>query len=137
MTLAAKLEDFEVTLEHLLMDVFMWILHLADKLSYCPSLPNLNLGDFQRKEHSPAYGAWDQKGRGGALAGMAAGPLGSEDLLSAWDRLVWGLTCRALRTCQGGNVRVLQLMLKPWCISRAVYQTADDEVQAKEKQEDL
>ena len=27
----------------------MWILHLADKFSYCPSLPNLNLGDFQSK----------------------------------------------------------------------------------------
>ena len=70
--------------------------------------------------------AWDQKGRGGALAGMAAGPLGSKDLLNAWDRLVWGLTCRALRTCQGGNVRVLQLMLKPWCISRAVYQVGPE-----------
>ncbi|XP_024593776.1 LOW QUALITY PROTEIN: FERM domain-containing protein 4A [Neophocaena asiaeorientalis asiaeorientalis] len=53
---------------------------------------------------------------------MAAGPQGSEDLLSGWDRLVWGLTCRVLRTCRGGNLRVLQLMLKPWCISRAVYQ---------------
>ncbi|XP_065777200.1 FERM domain-containing protein 4A isoform X1 [Muntiacus reevesi] len=56
---------------------------------------------------------------------MAAGPLGSEDLLSAWNRLVWGLTCRALRTCRGGNVQVLQLMLKPWCISRAVYQMTE------------
>lgn len=27
----------------------MWILHLADKLSSCPSLPNLNLGHFQSK----------------------------------------------------------------------------------------
>nr|XP_005894910.1 PREDICTED: FERM domain-containing protein 4A [Bos mutus] len=56
---------------------------------------------------------------------MAAGPLGSENLLNAWDRPVWGLTCRALRTCQGRNVRVLQLMLKPWCISRAVYQMTE------------
>nr|XP_030688311.1 FERM domain-containing protein 4B-like [Globicephala melas] len=56
---------------------------------------------------------------------MAAGPQGSEDLLSGWDRLVWGLTCRVLRTCRGGNLRVLQLMLKPWCISRAVYQMTE------------
>ncbi|KAK2105334.1 hypothetical protein P7K49_014848, partial [Saguinus oedipus] len=50
-------------------------------------------------------------------AGMATGLLSSEDL--PWS---WNLTCRALRTCQAGNLRVLQLMLKPWCISRAVYQ---------------
>ncbi|XP_057400389.1 FERM domain-containing protein 4A isoform X1 [Balaenoptera acutorostrata] len=56
---------------------------------------------------------------------MAAGPQGSEDLLRGWDRLVWGLTCRVLRTCRGGNLRVLQLMLKPWCISRAVYQMTE------------
>lgn len=53
---------------------------------------------------------------------MAAGLLGSEDLLCSWDRLLWGLTSRVLRTCRGGHLRVLQLMLKPWCISRAVYQ---------------
>lgn len=53
---------------------------------------------------------------------MAAGALGTEDLLCSWDRLVWDLTCRALRTCRGGNLRVLQLMLKPWCFSRAIYQ---------------
>ncbi|XP_025251668.1 FERM domain-containing protein 4A isoform X1 [Theropithecus gelada] len=51
---------------------------------------------------------------------MAAGPLGSED--PPWS---WNLTCRALRTCQGGNLRVLQLMLTPWCISRAVYQMTE------------
>ncbi|XP_034500234.1 LOW QUALITY PROTEIN: FERM domain-containing protein 4A [Ailuropoda melanoleuca] len=56
---------------------------------------------------------------------MAAGPLGSEDLLCSWDRLVWGLTSRVLRTCRGGHLRVLQLMLKPWCISRAVYQMTE------------
>lgn len=57
---------------------------------------------------------------------MAAGPLGSEDLLCSWDRLVWGLTSRVLRTCRGGHLRVLQLMLKPWCISRAVYQVGPE-----------
>ncbi|XP_072811435.1 FERM domain-containing protein 4A isoform X1 [Vicugna pacos] len=56
---------------------------------------------------------------------MAAGPLGSEDLLSSWDRLAWRLTRRALRTCRGGNLRGLQLVLKPWCISRAVYQMTE------------
>lgn len=53
---------------------------------------------------------------------MAAGSLGTEGLLCSWDRLVWDLTCRALRTCRGRNLRVLQLMLKPWCFSRAIYQ---------------
>ncbi|KAL0627713.1 hypothetical protein AAY473_001024, partial [Plecturocebus cupreus] len=56
-------------------------------------------------------------------AGMAAGLLSSEDL--PWS---WNLTCRALRTCQAGNLRVLQLMLKPWCISRAVYQIIGEQV---------
>ncbi|XP_041623320.1 FERM domain-containing protein 4A isoform X4 [Vulpes lagopus] len=56
---------------------------------------------------------------------MAAGLLGSEDLLCSWDRLLWGLTSRVLRTCRGGHLRVLQLMLKPWCISRAVYQMTE------------
>ncbi|XP_036082885.1 FERM domain-containing protein 4A isoform X2 [Rousettus aegyptiacus] len=56
---------------------------------------------------------------------MAAGALGTEDLLCSWDRLVWDLTCRALRTCRGGNLRVLQLMLKPWCFSRAIYQMTE------------
>ncbi|XP_017729957.1 PREDICTED: FERM domain-containing protein 4A isoform X3 [Rhinopithecus bieti] len=51
---------------------------------------------------------------------MAAGLLGSED--PPWS---WNLTCRALRTCQAGNLRVLQLMLTPWCISRAVYQMTE------------
>lgn len=53
---------------------------------------------------------------------MAAVLFGFEDLLYSWDSLVWSLTSRALRTCRFGNLRVLQLMLKPWCISRAVYQ---------------
>lgn len=79
-----------------------------------------------RKRIQPCIWGLGPEGRGGVLAGMAAGPLGSEDLLSAWNRLVWGLTCRALRTCRGGNVRVLQLMLKPWCISRAVYQVGPE-----------
>lgn len=48
---------------------------------------------------------------------MAAGLPDSEDVPCSW-----GLTCQALRTCRGGNFRVLLLMLKPWCISRAVYQ---------------
>ncbi|XP_044771477.1 FERM domain-containing protein 4A isoform X1 [Neomonachus schauinslandi] len=56
---------------------------------------------------------------------MAAGPLGSEDLQCSCDRPVWGLTSRVLRTCRGGRLRVLQLMLKPWCISRAVYQMTE------------
>ncbi|XP_020919873.1 FERM domain-containing protein 4A isoform X2 [Sus scrofa] len=62
---------------------------------------------------------------------MAAGPQGSEVLLSGWDRLVWCLTRRrrrrrwVLKTCQGGNVQVLPLMPKPWCISRAVYQMTE------------
>eukprot|EP00074_Homo_sapiens_P094160 XP_016871882.1 FERM domain-containing protein 4A isoform X8 [Homo sapiens] len=51
---------------------------------------------------------------------MAAGLLGSED--PPWS---WNLTCRALRTCQVRNIRVLQLLLKPWCISRAVYQMTE------------
>ncbi|XP_074180879.1 FERM domain-containing protein 4A isoform X1 [Rhinolophus sinicus] len=54
---------------------------------------------------------------------MAAGALGTQDLLCSWDRLVWDLTCQALRTCRGGNL--LQLMLKPWCFSRAVYQMTE------------
>lgn len=53
---------------------------------------------------------------------MAAVLFGFEDLLYSWDSLVWSLTSRALRTCRFGNLRVLQLMLKPWCISRDVYQ---------------
>ncbi|XP_027451164.1 FERM domain-containing protein 4A isoform X5 [Zalophus californianus] len=56
---------------------------------------------------------------------MAAGPLGSEDLLCSWDRLVWGLTSQVLRTCRGGHLRILQLMLKPWCNSTAVYQMTE------------
>ncbi|XP_073735984.1 FERM domain-containing protein 4A isoform X2 [Callorhinus ursinus] len=56
---------------------------------------------------------------------MAAGPLGSEDLLCSWDRLVWGLTSQVLRTCRGGHLWILQLMLKPWCNSRAVYQMTE------------
>ncbi|XP_049737912.1 FERM domain-containing protein 4A isoform X1 [Elephas maximus indicus] len=51
--------------------------------------------------------------------------LGFEDLVCSWDSLVWDLTCRALRTCGGGNLRVLQLMLKRWCLSRAVYQMTE------------
>ncbi|XP_069314821.1 FERM domain-containing protein 4A isoform X1 [Eulemur rufifrons] len=51
---------------------------------------------------------------------MATRPLGFEDLPCSWD-----LTCRSLRTCQAGNLRVLQLMLKPWCVSRAVYQMTE------------
>ncbi|KAI1239493.1 hypothetical protein IHE44_0012618 [Lamprotornis superbus] len=42
-----------------------------------------------------------------------------------WDSLVWSLTSRALRNCRFGNLRVLQLMLKPWCISRDVYQMTE------------
>ncbi|TFK09391.1 leucine-rich repeat neuronal protein 3 [Platysternon megacephalum] len=61
------------------------------------------------------------------LAGMAAVLFGFEDLLYSWDSLVWNLTSRALRTCRFGNLRVLQLMLKPWCISRAVYQAGKEE----------
>uniref|UniRef100_A0A5F8G544 FERM domain containing 4A n=1 Tax=Monodelphis domestica TaxID=13616 RepID=A0A5F8G544_MONDO len=56
---------------------------------------------------------------------MAAVLFGFEDLLYSWDSLVWNLTARALRTCRAGNLRVLQLMLKPWCISRAVYQMTE------------
>ncbi|XP_034621015.1 FERM domain-containing protein 4A isoform X1 [Trachemys scripta elegans] len=59
------------------------------------------------------------------LAGMAAVLFGFEDLLYSWDSLVWNLTSQALRTCRVGNLRVLQLMLKPWCISRAVYQMTE------------
>ncbi|KAM9170316.1 FERM domain-containing protein 4A isoform 1-T1 [Pangshura tecta] len=59
------------------------------------------------------------------LAGMAAVLFGFEDLLYSWDSLMWNLTSRALRTCRFGNLRVLQLMLKPWCISRAVYQMTE------------
>ncbi|XP_075782178.1 FERM domain-containing protein 4A isoform X10 [Pelodiscus sinensis] len=58
-------------------------------------------------------------------AGMAAVIFGFEDLLYSWDSLVWNLTSRALRTCRFGNLRILQLMLKPWCISRAVYQMTE------------
>ncbi|XP_074050183.1 FERM domain-containing protein 4A isoform X1 [Macrotis lagotis] len=56
---------------------------------------------------------------------MAAVLFSFEDLLYSWDSLVWNLTARALRTCRAGNLRVLQLMLKPWCISRAVYQMTE------------
>ncbi|XP_020855333.1 FERM domain-containing protein 4A isoform X2 [Phascolarctos cinereus] len=56
---------------------------------------------------------------------MAAVLFSFEDLLYSWDSLVWNLTARALRTCRAGNLRVWQLMLKPWCISRAVYQMTE------------
>lgn len=56
---------------------------------------------------------------------MAAVLFGFEDLLYSWDSLVWSLTCRALRSCRVGNVRLLQLMLKPWCISRDLYQVGE------------
>lgn len=48
---------------------------------------------------------------------MAAGLLGSEDVPCSWD-----LACQVLRTCREGNLHLLQLMLKSWCIPRAVYQ---------------
>ncbi|XP_044136036.1 FERM domain-containing protein 4A isoform X5 [Bufo gargarizans] len=56
---------------------------------------------------------------------MAAVLLSFEDLMYTWDSLVWNLTSRALRSCRHGNFRVLQMMLKPWCISRAVYQMTE------------
>ncbi|KAM4746886.1 FERM domain-containing protein 4A isoform 1-T1 [Rhinophrynus dorsalis] len=56
---------------------------------------------------------------------MAAVILSFEDLFYSWDSLVWNLTSRALRSCRYGNLRVLQLVLKPWCISRAVYQMTE------------
>ncbi|XP_077120738.1 FERM domain-containing protein 4A isoform X3 [Ranitomeya variabilis] len=56
---------------------------------------------------------------------MAAVLLSFEDLMFTWDSLVWNLTSRALRSCRHGNFRVLQMMLKPWCISRAVYQMTE------------
>ncbi|XP_042636160.1 FERM domain-containing protein 4A [Orycteropus afer afer] len=56
---------------------------------------------------------------------MAALLLGFEDLVCSWDGLVWDLTCRALKTCREGHLRVLQLMLKRWCVARAVYQMTE------------
>ncbi|XP_051007286.1 FERM domain-containing protein 4A [Acomys russatus] len=51
---------------------------------------------------------------------MAAGILGSENAPCSWD-----LACRVLRTCREGNLHLLQLILKPWCIPRAVYQMTE------------
>ncbi|XP_051061825.1 FERM domain-containing protein 4A isoform X2 [Phodopus roborovskii] len=51
---------------------------------------------------------------------MAAGLLGSEDEPCSWD-----FACRVLRTCRAGNLQLLQLMLKPWCIPRTVYQMTE------------
>ncbi|XP_030072002.1 FERM domain-containing protein 4A isoform X2 [Microcaecilia unicolor] len=56
---------------------------------------------------------------------MAAVLLNFEDFLYGWDRVMWNLTFRALRTCRLGNLRGLQMILKPWCISRAVYQMTE------------
>ncbi|XP_078530331.1 FERM domain-containing protein 4A isoform X1 [Lissotriton helveticus] len=56
---------------------------------------------------------------------MAAVLLNFEDLWYNWDSLVWNLTSRALRSSRVGNLRVLQVLLKPWCISRTVYQMTE------------
>ncbi|XP_060048181.1 FERM domain-containing protein 4A isoform X3 [Erinaceus europaeus] len=56
---------------------------------------------------------------------MAAEPLGSLNLLCAWDPLLWDLTDPALRTYLGSNLRVLWLMLKQCCFSRAIYQMTE------------
>lgn len=62
------------------------------------------------------------KGKGGAWSWLDCWLLGTEDLLCGGDQLVWDLTSRTLRTCGGESLRVLQLMQKLWCFSRAVYQ---------------
>ncbi|XP_062839624.1 FERM domain-containing protein 4A isoform X3 [Anolis carolinensis] len=56
---------------------------------------------------------------------MAAVLLRFEDLIYSWDSLVWNLTTRVLGTCRFRNLQVVRLMLKPWCISRAVYQMTE------------
>lgn len=73
--------------------------------------------DFSEKEHSPVCSPGNRGDRAGPEAGMAAGLLGSENVPCSWD-----LACRVLRTCREGNLHLLQLMLKPWCIPTAVYQ---------------
>ncbi|XP_069484022.1 FERM domain-containing protein 4A isoform X3 [Ambystoma mexicanum] len=56
---------------------------------------------------------------------MAAVILSVEDLWYNWDSLVWNLTSRALRSSRFGNLRILQVLLKPWCLSRTVYQMTE------------
>ncbi|XP_072419155.1 FERM domain-containing protein 4A isoform X3 [Chiloscyllium punctatum] len=48
-----------------------------------------------------------------------------EDLLYNWDSLVWNFTARALRNWRFGNLRAIQLLLRPWCVSRGVYQMTE------------
>lgn len=76
------------------------------------------LGDFALlKEHSSVCRPGNRGARAGPRADMAAGLLDSEDAPCSWD-----FACRVLRTCREGNLQLLQLMLKPWCIPRTVYQ---------------
>ncbi|XP_053113617.1 FERM domain-containing protein 4A isoform X2 [Hemicordylus capensis] len=56
---------------------------------------------------------------------MAAVLLRLEDLFYTWDSLAWNLTSRVLGTSWFRNLQVVRLMLKPWCISRAVYQMTE------------
>ncbi|XP_067915671.1 FERM domain-containing protein 4A isoform X4 [Heterodontus francisci] len=56
---------------------------------------------------------------------MAAVLFSFEDLLYNWDSLVWNLTARALRNWRFGNLRAVQLLLRPWCVSRGVYQMTE------------
>ncbi|XP_078276220.1 FERM domain-containing protein 4B-like [Rhinoraja longicauda] len=43
-----------------------------------------------------------------------------EDLLYNWDGVVWNVTARVLR-----NLRAARLLLRPWCISRGIYQMSE------------
>ncbi|XP_033888783.3 FERM domain-containing protein 4A isoform X11 [Acipenser ruthenus] len=51
--------------------------------------------------------------------------IGFEDIFYNRDGLLWNLTSRALKSWRIMNLRAVQLMLRPRCISRAVYQMTE------------
>ncbi|XP_041113813.1 FERM domain-containing protein 4A-like isoform X2 [Polyodon spathula] len=56
---------------------------------------------------------------------MDAVLIGFEDIFYNRDGLLWNLTSRALRSWRIMNLRAVQLMMRPRCISRAVYQMTE------------
>ncbi|XP_058047953.1 FERM domain-containing protein 4A isoform X7 [Ahaetulla prasina] len=56
---------------------------------------------------------------------MAAVPFRFEDLLFSWHSVAWNLTSRVLGADRLRHLQIVRLMLKPWCISRAVYQMTE------------
>ncbi|XP_033881668.3 FERM domain-containing protein 4A isoform X10 [Acipenser ruthenus] len=51
--------------------------------------------------------------------------IGFEDIFYNRDGLLWNLTSRVLRSWRIMNLRAVQMMLRPRCISRAVYQMTE------------